>query len=86
MRHPIKAHVKLRKSKETVKVTGRPEFLIMNGVVLTQTTRVNTAAASYLSSDLHWLGNIDTIRHDHYVLYGLFHDMHFLGMKIYTSN
>lgn len=49
----MKARVKRTNSKETVKVTGRPEFLIMYGVVLTQTTRVNTAAAAYLSSDLY---------------------------------
>lgn len=53
MRHPREAHVKSRNSKGTVKVTGRPEFLTMNGVVLTQTTLVNTAAAAYLNNDLH---------------------------------
>ena len=62
MLHPIKILVDKRNSKETVPVPGRLAFLIMNGVVLIQTTgRVNTAAVLYLSSKLYWLGNIEVI-------------------------
>ena len=62
MLHPIKILVDKRNSKETVPVPGRLAFLIMNGVVLIQTTgRVNTAAVLYRGSNLYWLGNIEVI-------------------------